>query len=139
MSSFMRVIVSQNIYKIQSRGTKQIQEPFAPKVLQITWKHLGNLGLDLERKMLTCFSEFLPCIPSSLFLKSILLIAISLDAKKSLFSSDNIFRCSRAPKSSNPRVIRSADPAGITSPQRNFSSWRSEVVKPLESSNKTDL
>lgn len=134
----MRVIVSQNIYEIQSRGTKQIHEPFT-YYMQITWKHLGSLGLDLERKMFTCFSKFLPCIPSSLFLKSILLIAISLDAKKSLFSSDNIFRCSRAPKSSNPFVIRSADPAGITSPQRNFSSWRSEIVKLLESSNKSDL
>ena len=75
------------------------------------------------------------CIPKSLFLRSFLLTAISLDAKKSLFSSDSMSSCSKAPKGSIPWLIRSNLPAGMTSPHRNLSLCRSAVVKLLDSSN----
>ena len=61
----------------------------------------------------TNLSYNLPCIPKSLSRKSFLLTAISLDAKKSLFSSDSMLSCSKAPKSSNPRLILSNLTAGI--------------------------
>ena len=83
----------------------------------------------------TNLSYNLPCIPKSLSRKSFLLTAISLDAKKSLFSSDSMLSCSKAPKSSNPRLILSNLTAGMTSAHRNLSSWSSTLVKLLDSSN----
>ena len=108
------------------------------------WNSVGsesaNCTVQIEKSLyITYLSYNLPCIPKSLFLKSFLLTAISLDAKKSLFSSDSMLSCSIVPNSSIPWVILSNLPAGMTSAHRNLSSCRSAMVKLLDSSNNSDL
>ena len=81
----------------------------------------------------------LPWIPNSLFLRGMQFTSLSLEARNSLFCSDNKFRCSNARNNSNGWLIPSAVLDGMTSSHRNLSFARSAFVISLEISNKRSL
>ena len=89
--------------------------------------------------MYSSLRTLLPWIPNSLFLRATRFTSLSLEARNSLFCSDNKFRCSSALNNSNGCLIPSAVLDGITSSHKNLSFARSAFVISLEISNKRSL